>query len=211
MIGVSADDQAVNDQLIELELYELTSGYQLFDPKSCPAGIGVSSLEEYYTQFLGLYILKMDLLNAKFLWKRIPFPLKESSESLKVLWSLGKLLLHKNHRKFFETATQIIQQPNNSESLVYIVTQISQRQQCHLIDLISSAYSCISIEFVASLFCIPVNNAISLLVSRNWELMADGKHLTFVQSPSIANSGVEATNEQIMSKLSEFMSFIENH
>ncbi|VDP94652.1 unnamed protein product [Echinostoma caproni] len=186
MIGVSADDQAVNDQLVELELYELTSGHQLIDPKSCPTGIGVSSYDEYYTQFLGLYILKMDLLNAKFLWKRIPVPVKESSANLKILWNIGKLLLRKNYSKFFETASQIIQQPNNHhpESLIYIVTQIGQRQQRHLVDLITSAYSCISVEFVASLFCIPVKDVVSLFVPQQWELTANGKYLSLTQQPS---------------------------
>ena len=45
---------------------------------------------ELYTEFLGLYLLTNDNINAKLLWKRIPENIKLTHNELKALWEVGK-------------------------------------------------------------------------------------------------------------------------
>lgn len=45
---------------------------------------------ELYTEFLGLYLLTNDIINAKLLWKRIPSNIKLSHDELKAVWEVGK-------------------------------------------------------------------------------------------------------------------------
>ncbi|CAL8082435.1 unnamed protein product [Calicophoron daubneyi] len=212
------EDAVLDQQLSELELYELTVGPQAPGAKGCPVGPGSPSSEEYYTQFLGLYILKMDLLNAKFLWKRIPTPVKGSSTHLKKLWNLGQLLIRRQITAFFQAADKLIEE-SNSETLIYIVRQICERQRQRVTDLVTSAYSCVSIEFLSSLLNLPESEAILPLTSRGWHPCSLNKYLlrpsdssvTIVKPESDSNLASQTTNNEIMSKLAEFVCFIENH
>ena len=45
---------------------------------------------ESYSEFLGLYLLTNDLVNAKLLWKRIPTEMKFTNDELKAIWEVGK-------------------------------------------------------------------------------------------------------------------------
>ncbi|KAF7233416.1 hypothetical protein EG68_10607 [Paragonimus skrjabini miyazakii] len=209
-----SDDTVLDQQLAELEFYELTYGTSILESKCFDPHSAIPTPEEFYVQFLCLYVLKMDLLSAKFLWQRIPSTVKETSRNLIALWKLIQCLLKRDMASFFKSVDLLLKDTSCSESLTFMVRQINEKRKQHLVTLMKTAYSCVLVEFVSGFLNMSRNDAIQLMTSYGWRLCPQKQYLL-----SPANSVEEQklidipqpTNEEIMSKLAEFMCFIENH
>ncbi|CAH8833557.1 unnamed protein product [Trichobilharzia szidati] len=212
---VSVEYSALDEQLSEMVAFELELDTPSFNSKSCPTSLANPSLVDFYLQYLGIYLIKCDLINAKFLYKRMPSHIKED-QSIKCLWDLGRLLWKNDIKLFFTSVSQIFSDPKHSDILVQMVRQIRDKQIDQITHLVTQAYSCVSIDFLCNYLCISSEDISKHFLSKSWQISTDGRFISrpgnFVEEQS-KTLGLEneTANNEIMSKLTEFMCFMESH
>ncbi|VEL19471.1 unnamed protein product [Protopolystoma xenopodis] len=206
------DASVIENQILELENFELTMNPQLLDSTKFIPHPSIPTPGDFYFQLLGLYLIKMDLISAKFLCKRIPSSVKSSHPSLESLWNLGRLLWRNDLPLFFASANRILEDSFQPQSLVFIVQKLLSDKQESVLCLIENAYSCISIEHVTRWLGLPEEKLQAIISSRDWEICNNKKYF-FPRRKKIVDDSfqVQASNTELMSKLAEFMCFIENH
>ncbi|CAH8456552.1 unnamed protein product [Schistosoma intercalatum] len=131
----------------------------------------------------------------------MPLKIKEN-DSIKCLWDLGRFLVRNDAKSFFSRASQVLADPKQPDILVQMVKQIRDRQLSSITDLFSRAYSHI---YVSELF-----------LGKGWEVCPDSRFI--FHSGELASNNDQAlcsenetTNNDLMSRLSELMCFMENH
>jgi COP9 signalosome complex subunit 8 len=174
----------------ELEQQELDS----------PGGVATAQL---YGQLLAVYLLKRDLANAKFLWKRIPASLKTANPELAQIWLVGQKQWLKDLPGSYEALNR-----DWSESLKPIMNAVGESTRRRAFTLGSSAYSSISAADFASFVGMPVNDAVEAAKARGWQYDKSLKFLTPVMPVKQKESHI--SSEQHLSRLTDFVSFLEN-
>lgn len=165
-----------------------------------------------YPKLLCLYLRENDLLSAKFLWKRIPNETKLACPSLQIIWDLTVMLIKRNYSDFLRAALKCL--PTLPASIQNHINIVYFDKLNTVADLIDSAYSCISVsDLSSSLLHISPHEAIQMMALRHWTLSEDG---LFVCAPSESLDDSQKTgggipHAKLMSKLTEFMCFMENH
>lgn len=210
------DDEAIDQQLKEMELCELNLKCSLSDFRSNSSLMPNMSSFDFFIQYMGLYLLKGDLINAKFLFKRLPQSIKDDS-SMKSLWFIARLLWQQDTKKFFSTCTDLQSNLNNTDILYYIIERIRDRQLKIWIDLIKQAYSCVSIKFICDYFNLKFEELLNLFDSKSWYESPQKTFLIRVKGSEkncthqcVLDSEANL-NMKLLSNLSELMCFMENH
>ncbi|BHF72219.1 COP9 signalosome complex subunit 8 [Sparganum proliferum] len=203
-LKLCADDNVVLEQHIrELEAFELT-----MDPNNfSPAG-DLSTPGEFYMQLLCLYLRQLDLMNAKFLWKRIPSAIKANDTNLKTIWELAVLLLKKQYPQCLSLAQTLLSHPDLPANMRHHVESIFISLRAYILDLVCSAFSTISLTKLSDLLRSSPEDSASLLTARGWSLSPNGLYLHAPESAhSVTATKPDSTlsNAELMSRLTEFM------
>lgn len=85
---------------------------------------------------------------------------------------------------------------------------ISDKVRTRAVDLISQAYSSITLDTVASMTGLTVEVAGAACVEKGWHVEAD-THMVHPIRPKIESSGHISSEDQLF-KLTDFVSFLEN-
>ncbi|CAH8466173.1 unnamed protein product [Schistosoma rodhaini] len=210
-----SDDSALEEQLAEMVAFELDLDTVNFDSKFCPTSLGSPSPVDFYLQYLGLYLMKSDLINARFLCKRMPLKIKENA-SIKCLWELGRFLVRNDMKSFFARSSQVLADAKQPDILVRMVKQIRDRQLSSVTDLFFRAYSHICVDFLCDYLSISSQDVCELFLEKGWKVCPDTRFIS--HSGELASDNDKAlcsendtTNNDLMSRLSELMCFMENH
>ncbi|VDM34196.1 unnamed protein product [Hydatigera taeniaeformis] len=163
-------------QILELENSEMASGV-------------LSSSQ--YLNLLCLYLRTDNLMAARFLWKRIPDDCKTDEPHLKSVWNLTVLLLRRRNCEFLSSCQEFLRVTDVSPSIQSHLSTVYQRIQSSTVDLIKSAFSCISVEKLCSMLSLSQDEAVGFL--ENWTPSSDG---LFLIEPSIPHLRTEALPEQ---------------
>uniref|UniRef100_A0A6G1SM03 COP9 signalosome complex subunit 8 n=1 Tax=Aceria tosichella TaxID=561515 RepID=A0A6G1SM03_9ACAR len=140
-----------------------------------PAG---QTSPQVYGQLLAIYLLFNDLTSAKFLWKRIPDDVKAANNELSVIWSVGKLMWKKNYSEIYGTIDSIPVWPNHLKNIMKLISE-STRQR--VIELISKAYSSISLNDASQLLGLNNDETLKLAEQLNWLHESETGFLTINQ------------------------------
>ncbi|XP_006812830.1 COP9 signalosome complex subunit 8-like, partial [Saccoglossus kowalevskii] len=68
-----------------------------------PGGVATPAV---YSKLLALYLLKNDMTNAKFLWKRIPQPIKVGTPELNDIWRIGQKMWLREFPSVYQLLSQ---------------------------------------------------------------------------------------------------------
>nr|VZI44998.1 unnamed protein product [Spirometra erinaceieuropaei] len=180
-LQLCADDNVALEQHIrELEAFELT-----MDPNNfSPAG-DLSTPGEFYMQLMCLYLRQLDLINAKFLWKRIPSAIKANDANLKTIWELAVLLLKKQYPQCLSLSQTLLSHPDLPANMRHHVESIFISIRAYILDLVCSAFSTISLTKLSDLLRSSPEDSASLLTARGWSLSPNGLYL---HAPESAHS-----------------------
>ncbi|CAH8475264.1 unnamed protein product [Heterobilharzia americana] len=208
------EDSVLDEQLAEMITFELGLDMTSLDSNFCPNSLTNPSPINFYLQYLGLYLIKSDLVSAKFLYKRMPSSMKENP-SIKCLWSLGRLLWRNDVKSFFSSISLILSDPRQPDILVQMVKQIREKQLNSTISLVARAYSSVSVEFLRNKLGLLSEDIDEHFLSKGWEMSQDGRFISrsgdMIEEKDKISLENETVNSDLMSKLSEFMCFMENH
>lgn len=173
----------------ELETQELES----------PGGIATPQV---YGQLLAIYLLQNDLPNAKFLWKRIPAPIKEANPELGKIWQVGQKLW------LCEYGVYKALNEEWPEHVNPILTAIRDITRNRAIRLVAKAYSSISVENVSVFLGLSTEDSLEAVSSLGWEVDAACK----IVKPKRCEDQTEdnTPSEEQLAKLTDFVAFLEN-
>lgn len=208
----SIDPPPIHDyshQLVQLELQEMESG------GDCSPQV--------YSQLLALYVYQEDLPNATLLWKRIPIEVKNESNDLNDIWSIGRCLIQSK----YEDVYSLISEKNWPNYLSQIMLFLSTKIKSKMINLISTSYSWISIDEVRLLTgSVSVPEVMDLVNSLGWSVDATNPSFIIPKKPSASTPeeqndedmvngrstiGMKDRSQDQLRKLTEYVSFLENH
>ncbi|XP_072047454.1 COP9 signalosome complex subunit 8-like [Amphiura filiformis] len=182
-----------------LEVEKLT---QQCEQQELEAPGGVAT-PEMYSKLLTLYLLQNDLNNAKFLWKRIPQPVKTANPELGHIWAVGQQMWHRDF-----PATYSAMKKDWSEPVKPMMDSLLEHVRQRVFKLISRAYTSIEADELASYVGLPLEQAINAVVEEGWTYNADNKMIHPKQEEIVNESPLPS--EQQISQLTDFVAFLEN-
>eukprot|EP00111_Clytia_hemisphaerica_P019411 TCONS_00057283-protein len=190
-----------SERIEALELQELT------------AQNGGASLE-VYKELLLLYLMEFDLINAKFLWKRIPLTVKLDNE-LTTIWKIGQCLW----RREFPAVYEIIKSHEWSEAFKEPLLKLYSILQNRMTCLIENAYSLVKVEDLSQALGISEEQQLlDFINNRKWVLHSDTKLVKVDCQPDESNTTTANTQDKLDSstltqslhRLTDYVSFLEN-
>ncbi|XP_017775257.1 PREDICTED: COP9 signalosome complex subunit 8 [Nicrophorus vespilloides] len=166
-----------------------------------PNGVATTQV---YEQLLAIYLYQNDLCNAKCLWKRIPANIKSSTAELGQIWAVGQHMWKREFPQIYKALTAV----KWSDIVAEIMKHVQDKVRLRAVDLISHAYSSITLETVAQMTGLTVEVAGAACIEKGWHIEADTRMVHPVR-PSPEPSGHISSEDQLY-KLTDFVSFLEN-
>ncbi|KAL6078112.1 COP9 signalosome complex subunit 8 [Balamuthia mandrillaris] len=120
----------------------------------------------FYSVHLLVYMIENELSHARFLWKRIPAPLKESDPELSAIWAIGREMWAKNPTNFYKALTAF----NWSPGVAALITALAESYRRRMFDLVAKAYSTITVSDCATLLGLAENDTTKLAAENGWEV-----------------------------------------
>ncbi|CAL1535376.1 unnamed protein product [Lymnaea stagnalis] len=156
-----------------------------------------------YSQLLAIYLLQNDLCNAKFLWKRIPYSVKQSTSELSTIWQVAQKMWIKDYSAIYEALRK-----EWSEEVKSIMAAVEESVRTRALRLVRLAYSSINADEFATFVGMPAERAIQAAIEEGWEVDQNTriiipKRLEPPPAPPIMN-------EQHLSVLTQYVTFMEN-
>ena len=176
---------------------------------------GGQTSPQVYGQLLAIYLLINDLTSAKFLWKRIPDDIKAANAELSLIWSVGKLMWKKNYAEIYKTINSCPTWPNHLKNIMKLILE-STRQR--VTELISKAYSSISLKDATNLLGCTEEETLNIAQTLSWSYDSDSGYLSINQCD---NSNATQKNRsgqtvlgldngtELLEKLTDYIIFLE--
>ncbi|XP_038049084.1 COP9 signalosome complex subunit 8-like [Patiria miniata] len=165
-----------------------------------PGGVATP---EVYCKLLALYLLNNDMNNAKFLWKRIPQPIKTANPEVGLVWAVGQNMWQRDF-----PATYAALKKEWSEAVKPIMEAITENIRQRMFHLISQGYTTIEAEEFAAYVGLPVDQAITAVTAEGWQYNADNKMIS--PKKPVPQLDQAIPSEQHIAQLTDFVSFLEN-
>ncbi|KAJ8916305.1 hypothetical protein NQ315_016446 [Exocentrus adspersus] len=164
---------------------------------------GVAS-PQLYEQLLAIYLYQNDLCNAKYLWKRIPQSVKASTPELANIWAVGQHMWKRDFPAIYKALNSVTW----SETVAQIMKQVQDVVRNRAVDLISQAYSSITLDTVSAMTGLLPDICIPACMERGWMVEVDTRIVHPVRH-NLENLGHTSSEDQLY-KLTDFVSFLEN-
>ncbi|XP_047142435.1 COP9 signalosome complex subunit 8 isoform X1 [Hydra vulgaris] len=186
------NELSYEETLASLEHQELTS----FN--------GIASIE-VYSQLLTFYLLENDIINAKFLWKRIPAPLKDNEE-LKNIWVIGKYLWKKDLVNIYSAISSY----EWSTLISPLMKKLCEKLRESSLKLISKVYTVIKVESLCAMLGAQEEEVFTLISSFPWEVE---QNLIKIPQSTETKKNIECSSEdsdKLLKRLTDYIIFYEN-
>merc|ERR1719334_2641647 len=143
--------------------------------------------------------------NAKFLWQRIPAPVKTASPELVAIWKVGEALWKREFPAVYVAAGA---QEWADEEVRRLMAEVKRRTQTRALHLISQAYSSIKADELAAFIGQDTAEAIETITKLGWQADAPTRLVTPKKIPCAAQQPLPSGQQ--LSRLTDYISFLEN-
>ncbi|KAJ8926745.1 hypothetical protein NQ314_020862 [Rhamnusium bicolor] len=164
---------------------------------------GVAS-SQVYEQLLAIYLYQNDLCNAKYLWKRIPQNIKASTPELANIWTVGQHMWKRDFPSIYKALNSVTW----SETVAHIMKQVQDVVRSRAVDLISQAYSSITLDTVSAMTGLSPDICVPACAERGWKVEPDSCMVHPIRQ--IIEPVGQTSSEDQLYKLTDFVSFLEN-
>jgi len=149
------------------------------------------------------YLILDDLNNARFLWKRMSPGVKKSVPELTAIWAIGQNLWNRKYSDLYNSIQNFTWSPNIAPLIILLADAVRTRT----FNLISKAYSSISIDDCSVFLGITPKDTITLATNNGWKYDASTKTLTpkSFEAPKQQKTGLEQ-----LTQLTEYVMYLEN-
>ncbi|XP_065175886.1 COP9 signalosome complex subunit 8-like [Sycon ciliatum] len=165
------------------------------------ASSGKTTSPEICSALLAVYLLKRDLVSAKFLWKRMPASY-QGMKDMSQLWEIGQALWKKDFRSVH---VKLRVRPNWPQHVQPIMKALLDSVRREVVTLVSHSYSRISASMLAGM--LGVDDATAACNELGWTLEND-----FVQPRKVCSEAVSLwmENKKRLLTLTNYISALEN-
>ncbi|XP_030758482.1 COP9 signalosome complex subunit 8-like [Sitophilus oryzae] len=167
------------------------------------APTGIAS-PQVYSRLLAFYLYQNDLCNAKFLWKRIPSSIKSSNPEIGCIWTVGQHLWKSDFTATYTSLNAV----SWSDTVSEIMKNVQDVVRSRAVDLISQAYSSITLDTVSAMTGLPPDVCAAACSERGWRVEHETKMIYPIRK--IPDPIVQPSSEDQLYKLTDFVSFLEN-
>ena len=157
-----------------------------------------STVPHYGVQMLG-YLLVNDVCNARFLWKRIPAPIKKSDKELGNIWVIGKAM----YKGDFAAVYKAISGSGFTGNNKVLAGKLEQSFRRRVVNLISSGYSSISAADTATALGLDEKQTEQAVTAVGWK--KSGNFYTPAPPPSQKTQRVDLVQLQ---QLTDYFCFL---
>lgn len=165
-------------------------------------GIAYQDEWPYAIHLLG-HIYVNDINSARFLWKTIPAPIKESRPEVTAVWKVVQKLWTRDHAGVHQALREFNWIPESQS----IVASFSDVYTKRMFNLLLSAYSTISIQDTALFLGMNEDDATNYLVQQGWILDPSSGMLT-VKKQAIATE--QRLDPSKLQRLTEYVFHLEH-
>uniref|UniRef100_A0A1A9WEX3 CSN8/PSMD8/EIF3K domain-containing protein n=1 Tax=Glossina brevipalpis TaxID=37001 RepID=A0A1A9WEX3_9MUSC len=158
-----------------------------------------------YINLFAHYLLVNKITEANLLWKRVPQHIKEESDEIQKLYLLTQCLHSNNLSNFFKHI-----QYEWSDDIKTIMDQLHRNTKKNVLTLIGNAYTTIFEHNLSTIMNLPKDQLKEACNALEWGYeCVDQKGVVFPKRlPRTEN--MYTSSEYQLSKLTEFVSFLEN-
>ncbi|BBM97811.1 COP9 signalosome complex subunit 8 [Marchantia polymorpha subsp. ruderalis] len=196
--GLSAVQEAIKAQRFA-DLAELLDTLEL---ETAATGTGIPQ-DWPYTIHLLAHVVVGDLNSARFLWKRIPAPVKQNNLELIAAWKIVKCLWAHGHAAVHEALRSYSWSPEVQQVISAVAENYSQK----MLKLLYTAYSTISVSDAAGCLGMTEQEVVSYTMQHGWTLDPVAKMLTV--SPNVSSVEQKTDASQLQS-LTEYVFHLEH-
>ncbi|XP_018415441.1 PREDICTED: COP9 signalosome complex subunit 8 isoform X2 [Nanorana parkeri] len=166
-----------------------------------PGGVAAPHI---YSQLLALYLLHNDMNNGRYLWKRIPPPIKSANAELGWIWEVGQRIWQRDFPGIYAS----IAAHQWSENILPIMEAVRDETRQRAFGLVSQAYTSISADDLAAFVGLSVEDAVKGVLEQGWQ--ADSAtRMVMPKKPDSAPLSL-IPNEQQLARLTDYVAFLEN-
>ncbi|KAG8081999.1 hypothetical protein GUJ93_ZPchr0014g47648 [Zizania palustris] len=145
-----------------------------------------------YAVHLLAHLFLNDLNSARFLWKSTPQEAKDARPELAAVWKIGQCLWNRDYSGVYTAAQGFEWNPEIAD----FVTAFLESYRKRIFQLLTSAYSTISIADVAHFMGMNEEDATNYAMHNCWSLDATTKMLTVVKPKVKTNQKLDASKLQ---------------
>jgi len=156
------------------------------------ASRGATTDEWPYAAHLLAYLYLNDLNSARFFWKSLPQEVKDARPELVVVWRIGQSLWNRDYAGVYTTAQGFEWGPE----LADFITAFLESYRKRIFQLLTSAYSTISVPDVAHFMGMSEEDATNFAVENGWSLDASTNMLTVKKPKTQTNQKLDASKLQ---------------
>ncbi|XP_073114944.1 COP9 signalosome complex subunit 8 isoform X1 [Elaeis guineensis] len=171
-------------------------------PKVASRGIVFQEEWPYAIHLLG-HIYVNDLNSARFLWKSIPQGIKESRPELVAAWKIGQCLWNRDYAGVYGAIRGFEWSPE----VIGLVTTFLENYTKKMFQLLTSAYSTITVADVAHFMGMSEDDATNYALQQGWTLDSSSQMLT-VSKPKITTE--QKLDPSKLQRLTEFVFHLEH-
>eukprot|EP00729_Bicosta_minor_P006647 gene6647-26073_t len=117
---------------------------------------------ELYSALFAAYLLKGDLPNARFLWKRIPTATKNSTPELDALWQVCLTLW--NRIPVFTALGAF----GWSAGVANMIAALKDKETAAALDLLAQSYSAVKVAHAATSLGVAPDQAVAMATAQGW-------------------------------------------
>ncbi|XP_065357214.1 COP9 signalosome complex subunit 8 [Calliphora vicina] len=159
-----------------------------------------------YTKLMAYYLVENKLFDAKFLWSRIPQSMKTDAIELQKLNELQKSLVSNN----FADAFININKTEWSDEIKTVMDDLKEITMENIFQLIGNSYTSILDETLVELTNLQEDQFETKCVDLDWTVESFDQQLVIHPKKLLSTANNNADSEYQLSKLTEFVSFLEN-
>ncbi|KAF0913910.1 hypothetical protein E2562_024977 [Oryza meyeriana var. granulata] len=145
-----------------------------------------------YEVHLLAHLYLNDLNSARFLWKSTPQEAKDARPELAAVWRIGQCLWNRDYARVYTAAQGFEWSPEIADFVAAFLESYRKR----IFQLLTSAYSTISVADVAHFMGMNEEDATNYAMQNGWSLDAMTKMLTVVKPKVKTNQKLDASKLQ---------------
>eukprot|EP00743_Colponemidia_sp_Colp-15_P004326 GILK01004666.1.p1 GENE.GILK01004666.1~~GILK01004666.1.p1 ORF type:complete len:202 (+),score=31.64 GILK01004666.1:58-663(+) len=161
-----------------------------------------AAFQKYYHIFLLSLLLENNLNDARFLWKRIPPAFKSADGELQAIWVIGQSMWKKAYADVYTAAQAFSWSAPNAP----IVTSIIENYRKHMFQVLSKAYTTISVADAAACLGISPSTAVQECVQAGWTF--DSLTNTLAPTKEVISKAQKTGQEQLQ-QLTDYIVHLE--
>ncbi|EGC28488.1 hypothetical protein DICPUDRAFT_160083 [Dictyostelium purpureum] len=162
----------------------------------------LDTIKSYYGIYMLTLLIENDIVNAKLLYKRIPQDFKNSNQPLKNIWNIVKSISQSDSTSTYKALSEGL-----GDDYAPLLNTLKKLYQSRTFNLISDAYSSITVNDCSSFLGLSNDDTISFTTSKGWTFDKESNTLKPIPIPKISSASPSG-NEQIKS-LADYVLFLE--